>query len=317
MNAIGLLPSPIHSAARPGMSRLSNISRLTLGTAQLGMRYGAVNTQGDPGLDGAFAVLDAAAGAQIDCIDTARLYGKAETRIGAWRKHRNANPVLISKLPKLHAPHSADAITAMFEQSTAALGVPYIDGYLCHSAINVNDRTVLAVFERLMSEDRISGFGTTLYSPAELETALSVAGLGMVQLPLSIAHSRFAHNGLIARAAERGVLVFARSVYLQGVLLVPPERLPPWLSPLTEPLRKLRALAADNRTDIPHLALAAVNAVPGVHSIVIGAETPDQLQQSVAALQKPAPEPELIAQAWSLFKDIPDELTDPSRWPNR
>jgi aryl-alcohol dehydrogenase-like predicted oxidoreductase len=299
------------------MDRLLNVSRLSLGTAQLGMRYGAVNVGGDPGLEGACAVLDAAWTAGISCIDTAPAYGEAEYRLGIWRAQRQVDPVLVSKLPKLDKPESPAVIEAMFARSTDDLGVQHIDGYICHSATNLRDSAVLTAFETLRCHGRISRFGTTLYSPCDLEFAMTVRGLGMLQLPLSLVNSRFARDESIVRAAARGVLVFVRSVYLQGVLLVPPERLPPWLSALAEPLRKLHALANESHIDVARLALAAVNAVPGVHSIIVGAETPHQLAQSIAALRAPPPEPALLEEAWSLFKNVPDELSDSARWPNR
>ncbi len=299
------------------MDRLRAISRLTLGTVQLGMRYGVVNTVGDPGADGARAVLDAAWKADICCIDTARVYGEAEARIGEWRASRGHAPVLISKLPKLSKAKNPAEIEALFMQSTAALRTHQIDGYLCHSPADLSNRIVRSSLEHLLEQGRITCFGVTLYSETELDAALTVPGLGIVQLPISLANPHFAKSGSVAKAAERGILVFARSVYLQGVLLTPPQNLPPWLSPLADPLQRLRNLAREIGVEVSTLALAAVNSIPGIHSIVIGAETPSQLEQSVAALRAAPLQPTVIEEAWSLFKNIPDELSDPSRWPVR
>lgn len=297
------------------MDRLATISRLTLGSAQLGMRYGVVNAVGDPGMEGALAVMDAAWKAGVTCIDTARVYGDAEARIGAWRGSRGHSPVLISKLPKLSNPDSPADIEKPFAQSASALGVDRIDGYLCHSPANLKNDIVLATLARLRSEGRIGRFGATIYSEAELDEALAVPELDMAQLPVSLANPRFATSGAIAAAAARGILIFVRSVYLQGVLLTPPDRLPAWLTALSNPLRRLHDLAAEAAVDVPTLALAAVNSIPGVHSIVIGAETPGQIEQSVRSLRVAALKPGVIETAWSLFKDVPAELSDPSRWP--
>lgn len=297
------------------MTRLRTISRLTLGTVQLGMRYGVVNTVGDPGVDGAHSVLDAAWKANISCIDTARVYGEAEARIGEWSASRGYAPVLISKLPNLSNAKDPAEIEAIFMQSAAALRTKHIDGYLCHSPANLSDRIVRSGLDHLLAQDRISCFGVTLYSETELEAALAVPGLGIVQLPISLANPRFARN--IAETAERGILVFARSVYLQGVLLTPPDHLPTWLSMLADPLRRLRNLANEIGVDVPTLALAAVDSIPGIHSIVIGAETPQQLAQSVTALRSASLHPAVIEEAWSLFKNVPAELSDPSHWPAR
>jgi aryl-alcohol dehydrogenase-like predicted oxidoreductase len=296
------------------MSRLRTASRLSLGTAQLGMRYGVVNAIGDPGRDGARDVLDAAWKAGIVCIDTARAYGEAETRIGAWRASRGCSPLLISKLPNLDNATAA-SFDAHFEQSAAALGVDHIDGYLCHSADNLGNASVRSGLQRLLEQGRIGAYGASIYAANELQAALAVSGIQIVQLPVSLANPRLIDS--IAEAAGRGIMIFARSVYLQGVLLTAPDRLPTWLSELAAPLQRLRALASDMGVDPATLALAAVAAIPGVHSIVVGAETPAQIEQSAAALRAATIEPAAIDEAWSLFAHVRTELTDPSRWPQR
>ncbi len=53
------------------------LSRLALGTAQLGMDYGVVAPSRAPDEGAARAILDAAWDAGITCFDTARLYGDA------------------------------------------------------------------------------------------------------------------------------------------------------------------------------------------------------------------------------------------------
>ena len=299
------------------MKRLAAISRLTLGTAQLGMGYGVLNAAGDPGARGADAVLDAAWSAKITAFDTARAYGGAEARIGGWRARQKTEPVLISKLPPLPELDALGAIENAFEKSATALGTSTIDGYLCHRAADLGRPPVRRALEQLQAQGRITSFGVSVYSAAELHAAMDAAAIGIVQLPLSLANRRLADTDAIEAAAGRGILVFARSVYLQGILLAPPERLPSWLAGLAKPLRELHSLAAEAKLDVQSLALAAVNSIIGVHSIVIGAETPAQLLQTAAAARAPAPERALIEKAWSLFKDAPDHLTDPLQWPVR
>lgn len=67
-----------------------NKSRLVLGTAQLGMKYGIANTSGAPAKDEAFAILDAALEGGINTFDTAAAYGESEGVLGAWIGSRAA-----------------------------------------------------------------------------------------------------------------------------------------------------------------------------------------------------------------------------------
>lgn len=297
------------------MDRLDNISRLTLGTAQLGMPYGIVNSVGDIGVEGAVALLDAAWESGITCFDTARVYGEAETRIGAWIAKRQNKPIIVSKIPALNGTDDIAAIDESFARSTSALGLLKIDGLLCHRASDLSRPSVRNSLEKLVSNGRIHRFGASVYSPDQLFKALEIDTIGIVQLPLSIANARFLDQGAISAAAARGVLVFARSVYLQGLLLTIPKSLPGSFEPLAGPIRQLHDLARMANINVATLALSAVNAVPGLHSIVVGAESKAQLAGTLAALNETAPRTALIDEAWSLFKNVPLELADPTRWP--
>ena len=297
------------------MNRLDKISRLTLGTAQLGMSYGVVNSTGDIGVDGAVALLDAAWESGVTCFDTARVYGESETRIGAWIAKRQNTPIIISKIPALDGADDIAEIGASFTCSTSALGLLKIDGLLCHRAADLSRPAVRKSLEKLVADGRIERFGVSVYSPDQLFKALEIDTIGIVQLPLSIANARFLDQGAISAAAARGVLVFARSVYLQGLLLTTTKTLPGFFEPLAGLIRQLHDLAHLANTDVATLALAAVNVVPGVHSIVIGAETKAQLAGTLTALNKMPTKTALIDEAWSLFKNVPLELVDPARWP--
>ena len=55
---------------------------LSLGTAQLGLKYGIANRVGMLSTRQAFEILDAAWRNDIHALDTAPSYGKSEERIG-------------------------------------------------------------------------------------------------------------------------------------------------------------------------------------------------------------------------------------------
>ena len=76
-------------------------TRLTLGTAQLGLRYGIANRAGRPDDATAAALLDRAWDLGIRSFDTARAYGDAEARLGGWLGDGHHEPMVISKLPRL------------------------------------------------------------------------------------------------------------------------------------------------------------------------------------------------------------------------
>ena len=71
--------------------------QLVLGTAQLGLPYGKVNASQPPADDAARDILETALAAGFTILDTARAYGAAEERIGAWLRSSRHRPGIITK----------------------------------------------------------------------------------------------------------------------------------------------------------------------------------------------------------------------------
>ncbi len=58
------------------------LTPLALGTVQFGMAYGVANAAGQPSAASVQTILDTARLAGIDMLDTAEMYGEAETVLG-------------------------------------------------------------------------------------------------------------------------------------------------------------------------------------------------------------------------------------------
>lgn len=292
-------------------------SRLYLGTAQLGGHYGVLGKVGEVSQDRVDAVLDAAVAAEFGGIDTARAYRDSESRIGRWLQSLPAPPkqAVVTKLPRFtghpEAEPRASFVGRQWERSVAALGGRRPDTLLLH---DVSD---LQMPEIRMELDRLAGegirVGASLYRPDELERLLEWSSLGAVQIPLNLLDRRFGESGLLDDCAKRGVHVFARSLFLQGLLLQPSDALPFKVKDLAPAVTRLRDLVPVE--DLYRLCLAAGLGTDGVGHLVLGAEHPDQIVQAATAIKGAE---ELIDQADAVSSEIlplvPDGLVDPRNW---
>jgi len=79
---------------------MNKISKLCLGTVQLGLDYGVANREGKPSLEKSLKILDFACERGIRWFDTAQAYGNAEEVLGEYLAHRGnlSEFHLISKL---------------------------------------------------------------------------------------------------------------------------------------------------------------------------------------------------------------------------
>ena len=59
-----------------------------------------------------------------------------------------------------------------------------------------------------------------------LESILDLYDIDLVQLPLNILDRRLIDSDILARLKNRGVEIHVRSVFLQGLLLMPKNQIP-------------------------------------------------------------------------------------------
>lgn len=310
---------PILRKGRHPMTRLSfDPTPLTLGAVQLGMAYGVANETGQPSRQEAAGILDAASAAGIGVIDTARAYGESEARIGAWLASRGADVKVVTKIPAVpdaapgeRARYVAESLAA----SSEALGRRPLDLVLAHRAADLLDTGVRTALEEARATGLIAGFGASVYGPEAARQVIETVPIQALQAPVSLVDRRMQMSGMLDRAREAGVAVFARSAFLQGALLMAPARLPAHLSDLTPARAALDGLAGELGLTLHALALAGVRDLQGITSVVVGVERADQIAPHVEAMATPRLPDDVLEEIARIADGLPEALIDPSRWP--
>jgi aryl-alcohol dehydrogenase-like predicted oxidoreductase len=291
---------------------------MVLGTAQLGMPYGIANEEGKPNWKGALEIVAEAWDRGIRFFDTARAYGDSEKVLGRCFKEilgcdHQAEPAVITKLdPGVDLSH-ADTIVKEVETSLENLGVDALWGLMLHreSALDRWGPPLEKAVSKLKQQKKIGSFGVSVYSPEKAAQALKMEAMDMVQLPFNVFDQRPLAYGLFQLAQEQGKKVFARSVYLQGLLLMDPGRLPPHMRFAEESLKAY--VRFSNHCGLPPRLLAVAFAVQKAPfaSFVVGGETAAQVRENVnlfrSAKSVDLPDLEVLAQ-----KD--PKIINPSLW---
>lgn len=301
-------------------------SRLILGTVQLGISYGAANLHGLPSSSAARDILVEAARVGISHLDTARAYGLSESRIGdAFQRGLSEHLSVVTKLRPLHdVPADSDsawgatAARGSLMESLVALRARSIDTLLTHRAEDWFKPGVRAALIDAKDEGFTAAIGVSLSTPQELVRVLADPEIEYVQFPFNMADDRWlASHVQKSIAARPDVLLTARSAFLQGLLVADESAHWPGNVGITraEVARITATLTAQlgrrSRTD---LALAYVLAQPWITSVVVGAETADQVAE-LAELAHAEPftvrEMETVRAA---FAGMSPQLIDPSTW---
>lgn len=280
-----------------------------LGTVQLGLPYGVANTSGQPTRTEAFAVLDAAHGAGVTTLDTANAYGTAEAVIGAWMRERGARPGIVTKSPPLGEEAVALARQA-FDRSLAHLGASRVAGLLLHRAEDWSQPGVASWLEAERDAGRAGAIGVSVYAAGEIPDDPRI---DIVQLPGNAFLQDGTHAPAIERLVRRGARIFVRSVFAQGLLLMPPPRIPAHIAHLAPAVARFQAIASEAGVTPQALAIACARILFPTAELVLGAETAAQVDELTAAARAAVPEA-AVGSASALGRSVAFGIFDPRRW---
>lgn len=259
--------------------------KLSLGTAQLGMDYGISNEAGRPDGDTARQLLLRAVDAGLDSIDTAPAYGESERTIGQLLPTAGNIRLMTKTLPGSDVPGVVDR----FHRSLANLGVESVDALLVHDCAALTDPHSTGFAESLVGlrdEGLVKKLGVSVYDPGDIESARALLPIEVVQLPLNALDQRFLVGGTISALAAGGIEVHVRSIFLQGLLLLEPDRLPPSLAVATPALAAFRDACVREGVSNLEGALGFAAGIDELQSVVVGVNSVPELDECILAARR-------------------------------
>lgn len=294
---------------------------LCLGTVQFGMDYGICGKRKPP-LSNSLEMLDYAVHNGINMIDTASAYGEAEDVVGAYFQknpsaHRQVH--LISKFqPNLLDDVSEERyypiMKSNLENSLRRLHADYLDGYLLHSARYVYDNAIIETLVRLKAEGYVKAVGVSVYEVDEAKVGILRGNLDFLQLPYSVLDQRMLHGGIFALAEEQGFPLHSRSAFIQGLVLMAPDKVPPFLRSRAAPiLKKVDSICKETGLTRVQMAMGFVKQQKAISHLVFGVRNLTQLKEDIAVFQQDLPH-DVAAELERQFCNISADIVMPSLW---
>lgn len=202
-----------------------------------------------------------------------------------------------------------------FNLSCRKLGLNKIPIYLVHHAPSAfrNNGVVLDVLTEIEREGKIGFVGVSIYTGDELKKCIEDERVEVVQIPFNILDRRLSVSGLLEMAKKRGLAVFARSTYLQGLLLMEPERIPKHLGEAVKFIEELRRIVRISGRSIKELCLKYVLFVNGIDSIVVGINSIEQIKENIKVFDSKPLKKETI-KAIDRIPIPPEYILNPGMW---
>ncbi len=271
--------------------------RLVLGTAQARPGYG-VTTQSIQQENEFFSMLKVAKRLDIQWIDTAQNYGLAESWIGKNCEFQFQIATKISIKGRDTSNLKKD-----IEQSAIELGRNQLRVVFAHDweDSNSDDRES---FLSLQSDYSHLKFGVSLYETSSLKDLLSLeSALPIVQVPFSVLNQSFLP--FLENCKDRGIEVWARSIFLQGAIDYHSSK-----NPFRDDPDIIKLADFCKRYFVTPFQVAASFVLSSsVDKIVVGFENASQLEEIVKFFNSP----EKLTNFDELVSINPD-LIDPRRW---
>ncbi len=299
-----------------------SLSAMTIGTVQFGMNYGIANDGGQPDEAKSFDMLRAAFENGITSLDTAAAYGNSEELIGRFLKTwQGSMPYITTKVPQ----HKGDVsslesyVVNSVEQSLERLGVKKVNAVMLHSVHDMYQfsSAVAEAMEKLVKLGYTDQIGVSVYNKDDVDEMLKYPQYNVTQVPMSIFDQRLIASGATLDLKNRDYTVFVRSVFLQGLFFLDPDRIvdPILLEHAAPKIRVLRQIAAAEGLSIAQLAIAFMRDTAGVSSLVLGADTPDQVRENITYFESEGLSEAVMARLREEFRsvDIPEIMKVLSR----
>lgn len=296
-----------------------DMSVFSLGTVQLGIDYGFGEFRTKPTKERSDAILNKAYELGVNTLDTANNYGESDKIIGNWMKESGKKPIIVTKIgPFDHSsPEALRAdILSQGRKCLEAMQVDQIDIIMDHNFedFEKNPEIVKECFDQLKAEGVMKLSGISAYSVNDYE-AIANSGFDVVQIPQNIFDWTQIDNGGIQKMADAGMAIFARSVFLQGLVFMKPDELDEDMKFCAPWIQKFRDLADEFGLEPPVLALSFVLSLPAITTVVLGCQTPEQIESNCEMMDKVIKltdaQMEKIHEA---FKDIPVKVINPTLW---
>lgn len=289
----------------------SKSSRVLLGTAQVGQAYGISNKSGKVNDRELERIVRLAIDEQIGGIDTAIDYGDCEERLG--RVGIDALPV-VTKLRAVNEEGAEiqEQIIEQIKESIKRIGCDKLDGVLLHRPRQLSGpcgEEIISGLTAAKEQGLTKKIGVSAYSSDEIEAALHLMSLDIVQAPLSILDQRLLNDGTLDDLAEREIEFHARSIFLQGLLLMQKAERPSYFRKWEDEFNKLDRYAMETGLTEIEACLGFVLSLEQVTKIVVGVDSEYQLKEILETVERSK------KYEYPQFVSCDQlELLDPSRW---
>ena len=289
--------------------------KYVLGTAQFGLEYGISNTSGSVSQEELFKIFDYGFNHGVQYLDTANAYGNSEWRIGELfqltKKFQIITKTAHTKLTNTASENIA-LINNELKESLQKMKRSSVETLLIH---NINDITgpsgelFFEALERIKASGLTKKIGVSVYTVEEAKMVSDRYTIDVLQFPLNVFDQNFQRSGILKTLKLKGIELHARSVYLQGLLLMQDKNPHVYFSSIKPIILEYFSFIQSLGLNEVEAALNYLKQVQELDAVVFGVQNSDQLAQTLSSLSAPP-----VPIDYTKFAIFDHNITNPSLW---
>lgn len=267
----------------------SLLSKLGLGTGQFGFDQPPTG-RGRPRDAEARDILSIAGRSGMGVLEVARQSATADAQLRSALPQ--PNPFRMT-LTAIRPDRGADLVESELRAQMLRLGVERVDTLLAPSATDLFSPQGPKMWDRLraMKDAGLAEkIGVPVYASDDPVGVARRFRPDVMQAPASLLDQRLLLDGSLTTIADLGIEVHLRSIFLNGLLFLPPDRAPTHLKAAAGRISRARRLIAEGKSDPLQAALGFALSRPEASAVLVGVTSAAEMSAVVAAAMSPPPE---------------------------
>ena len=294
-----------------------NINRIALGTVQFGLNYGISNREGITPEAKVGEMLKYAWEKGVHVLDTAASYGNSEDVIGR-NITQDTSFRILTKTPifeeKRIDKRHAEKLINTFYKSLERMKQSTLYGLFVHHGVDLlkdGGQHLWDAMEDLKREGLVKKIGASAYSPMEINELLNKYHLDLAQLPLNVFDQRILFGGYLQHFKKHNIEIHGRSVFLQGLLLMPIKEIPEYFNPFKPLLKRYHSSLREKGISMLNAAMGFVYGITNIDHILVGINNCQQLKEIIETVNNLHSLDQIDFSEYSITNE---SLINPSLW---
>lgn len=281
------------------------IKNIILGTANFGLNYGIKNKYKKLKIKKIKKILIVLKKKKLNFIETSQDYTNVEKLLG------NLNTKQFKIVTKFIFRENNNFVFDKFLETIKNLKTKNIHTVLFHRSSDLlkkNGKTIYDEMLLLKKKGYIKKIGVSSYHKKELKKILDKYKFDVVQVPINIFNQSFIEKDFLHYLKKKKVEIHARSIFLQGLLLLKEKDVPDKFLKDRKTFQKWNLWLKKNRTTNFDACLNFITNQKYIKKIIVGVDNSKQLNEIINFKKSKK------KFNFNMMKTKSSRVTDPKLW---